>query len=202
MDKSSLNEFKNSTHSQEKATTQSSLIQEAFEKYYNLMFELSHLCRLYHSTFNEISRLNIRESILHKEVSEARKQELDRKLTLLEEDIKNITNTLVAHLDRMEDLLKNEAVAIMRQEAFEINRDHISAMCEYRSSMQSLKAIQKYSDCPERMRVSLYTLETKKKALHIAIKEYNDKNLRLMDYKLMDVLEAEETAKNEMYNMK
>lgn len=198
----SLNEFKNSTSSKETATTQSNSIQEAFEKYYDLMFELSHLCRLYHSTFNEISRQNIRETILHKEVSEKDKQKLDHKLTLIEEDIKNITNTLVAHLDRMEDLLKNEAVAIMKQKAFEINRDHVSAMCEYRSSMQSLKSIQKYSDCPERMRVSLYILETKKRALHIAIKEYNDKNLRLMDYKLMDVLEAEEEAKNEMNSMK
>lgn len=175
-------------------------LKAAFEKYFDLMFELSHLCFLYHSVFGEISRRNTCATILilHKEFSEAEKQELDDKLTLIEEDIKKATNSVAAHLDYMENLLKNETAAVAEQETYKIDKAHIVTMCQYRCCLQSLRAIQKFCDNPERMSVSLDILETKKKALHIAIKEYNDKNLQLMNYKLMDVLEAEEEAKNEM----
>lgn len=82
-------------------------------------------------------------------------------------------------------------------ETNQVNRMHISTMGDYNTCIQRLKSLEKEYKEWDFSKVNFSQTDTEKMKLNIAIKKYNDNNLKLMDYKLYDVFEAQRIAKEE-----
>lgn len=63
--------------------------------------------------------------------------------------------------------------------------------------IQRLKSLEKEYKEWDFSKVNFSQTDTEKMNLNIAIKKYNDNSLKLMDYKLYDVFEAQRIAKEE-----
>ena len=172
-------------------------IVEAFKTYQSLIHELHKLYFQYIQLFNQLNRQCILEATFGESVPEEEKSQTDDNVVKLEEDIQKIKSEISKHLQFMEFLLKRENVALQERAVFHLNRSHISTMVEYQTCITQFKNLQIQYEDYDFSKIDLYSLEVEKTKLNIAIKEYNDKNLRLMDYKLYDISELLAIAKEE-----
>lgn len=172
-------------------------IVEAFKTYQSLIHELHKLYFQYIQLFNQLNRQCILEATFGESVPEEEKSQTDDNVVKLEEDIQKIKSEISKHFQFMEVLLKRENVALQERAVFNLNRSHISTMLEYQTCIQQFKNLQIQNEDYDFSKIDLSPLEIEKKKLNIAIKEYNDKNLKLMDYKLYDVFEVQAIVKEE-----
>lgn len=172
-------------------------IVEAFKTYQTLVHELHKLYFQYVQLFNQLTRQYILEATFDESISEEEKSQTTDSIVQLEDDIQAIKTEISKHLQFMEFLLKRENVALQERAVFHLNRSHISTMVEYQTCITQFKNLQIQYEDYDFSKIDLYSLEVEKTKLNIAIKEYNDKNLRLMDYKLYDISELLAIAKEE-----
>lgn len=170
---------------------------ESFKIYHDLMYELSNLYFDYSVTFNQLEQQVFKESVLNEKVSDEEKEEIENKISYLENNISKVQSLISSHLKIMETLLKKENSALQETEAEKINRMHISIMEDYNICIQLLKSLERKYREWDFSKVSFSQIDVEKMKLNIAIKKYNDNNLKLMDYKLYDIFEAQKIAKEE-----
>lgn len=171
-------------------------IVDDFKHYQMLMLSLETACFKYHQLLAQRKVCLFNERVLKEDFSDKREQ-LEHSINELKEKISALIERIDYHIESMNMHLKNESVALQKSEVNEINSDHVDAMRSYdycTSRMTTLKKQYKDWDSSE---VSFVELDRKKMLLNIAIKEYNDKNLRLMNYKLLDVFEALKVVKEQ-----
>lgn len=174
-----------------------SKVLESFKTYHDLMYKLSNLYFDYCGTFNQLEQQIFKESVLNEKVSDEEKGEIENKISDLENNISKVQSSISSHLKIMETLLKKENCALRETEAKKVNRMHISTMGDYNTCIQRLKSLEKEYEEWDFSKVSFSQIDAGKMKLNIAIKKYNDNNLKLMDYKLYDILEAQKIAKEE-----
>ena len=170
---------------------------KSFKTYHDLMYKLSNLYFDYYRAFNQLEQQVFKESVLNEKVSAEEKEEIENKISDLENNISKILSSISSHLKIMEILLKKENVALQETEANQVNRMHISTMGDYNICIQRLKSLEKEYKEWDFSKVNFSQTDTEKMKLNIAIKKYNDNNLKLMNYKLYDVFEAQRIAKEE-----
>lgn len=170
---------------------------KSFKIYHDLMYKLSNLYFDYHIAFNQLEQQIFKESVLNEKVSDEEKREIENEISDLENNISKVQSSISSHLKIMETLLKKENVALQETEANRINRMHISTIEDYNVCIQQLKSLEKEYKDWDFSKVSFSQIDAEKMKLNIAIKKYNDNNLKLMDYKLYDVFEAQRIAKEE-----
>lgn len=170
---------------------------KSFKTYHDLMYKLSNLYFDYYRAFNQLEQQVFKESVLNEKVSDEEKEDIENKISDLENNISKILSSISSHLKIMEILLKKENVALQETEANQVNRMHISTMRDYNICIQRLKSLEKEYKEWDFSKVNFSQTDTEKMKLNIAIKKYNDNNLKLMDYKLYDVFEAQRIAKEE-----
>ena len=172
-------------------------ILESFKIYHSLMYKLSNLYFDYYRAFNQLEQQIFEESVLNEKISDEEKEEVENKISDLEDNISKVLVSISSHLKIMEALLKKENNALQEKEAKKINRMHISTMGDYNSCIQRLKSLEKEYEKWDFSKVDFSQTDAEKMKLNIAIKKYNDNNLKMMDYKLYDVFEAQKIAKEE-----
>lgn len=170
---------------------------ESFKIYQDLMYKLSNLYFDYSVTFNQLEQQVFKESVLNEKVSDEEKEEIENKISYLENNISKVQSLISSHLKIMETLLKKENSALQEMEAEKINRMHISIMEDYNICIQLLKSLERKYKEWDFSKVNFSQIDTEKMKLNIAIKRYNDNNLKLMNYKLYDIFEAQKIAKEE-----
>lgn len=170
---------------------------ESFKIYHDLMYKLSNLYFDYSVTFNQLEQQIFKESVLNEKVSGEEKEEIENKISYLENNISKVQSLISSHLKIMETLLKKENSALQETEAEKINRMHISIMEDYNICIQLLKSLERKYKEWDFSKVNFSQIDTEKMKLNIAIKRYNDNNLKLMNYKLYDIFEAQKIAKEE-----
>lgn len=172
-------------------------VYKSFKTYHDLMYKLSNLYFDYSVTFNQLEQQAFKESVLNEKVSDEEKEEIENKISYLENNISKVQSLISSHLKIMETLLKKENNALQETEAEKINRMHISIMEDYNICIQLLKSLEKEYKEWDFSKVSFSQIDAEKMKLNIAIKKYNVNNLKLMDYKLYDIFEAQKIAKEE-----
>ena len=170
---------------------------KSFKTYHDLMYKLSNLYFDYYRSFNQLEQQIFKESVLNEKVSDREKEEIENKISDLENNISKILSSISSHLKIMEILLKKENVALQETEVNQVNRMHISTMGDYNTCIQRLKSLEREYKEWDFSKVNFSQTDTEKMKLNIAIKKYNDNNLKLMDYKLYGVFEAQRIAKEE-----
>lgn len=178
-----------------------SIILEDFKVYQALMAELRSLVSQYRRAFKQLENQVYRESILNEEISDTDKKIVERRIFLLQERIDGLLPEIEDHIQKMKNHLKNEYVALTETEVEEVNRKHISTMTLYVSCVVELEDLEKdYKDWDFSC-VSFYRVDAEKAKLNSAIQQYNNTNLRLMDYKIYEVPEALKAARDETNNV-
>lgn len=170
---------------------------ESFKTYHDLMYKLSNLYFDYSVTFNQLEQQVFKESVLNEKVSDEEKEEIENRISYLENNISKVQSLVSSHLKIMETLLKKENSALQETEAEKINRMHVSIMEDYNICIQLLKSLERKYKEWDFSKVNFSQIDTEKMKLNIAIKRYNDNNLKLMNYKLYDIFEAQKIAKEE-----
>lgn len=170
---------------------------ESFKIYHDLMYKLSNLYFDYSVTFNQLEQQVFKESVLNEKVSDEEKEEIENKISYLENNISKVQSLISSHLKIMETLLKKENSALQETEAEKINRMHISIMEDYNICIQLLKSLERNYKEWDFSKVNFSQIDAEKMKLNIAIKRYNDSNLKSVDYKLYDIFEAQKIAKEE-----
>lgn len=178
-----------------------SIILEDFKVYQALMAELRSLVSQYRRAFKQLENQVYRESILNEEISDTDKKIVERRIFLLQERIDGLLPEIEDHIQKMKNHLKNEYVALTETEVEEVNKKHISTMTLYVSCVVELEDLEKdYKDWDFSC-VSFYRVDAEKAKLNSAIQQYNNTNLRLMDYKIYEVPEALKAARDETNNV-
>ena len=173
-----------------------------FRTYQELLLELDKLYFQYQSLMRRMNVQFFREQVLHEKVSEDEREKIAKQIADLESSIEILIPEISEHMQRMKGNLKKENTDLPKDEIDTINRDHADAMSSYNYCVSRLKTLEsRYTDW-DFSKVDFSKLDSKKMQLNIAIKKYNEVNLKLMDYKLYDVFEAQEIAKNEEKDLK
>ena len=113
------------------------------------------------------------------------------------EHIQHGSDSLQGQINICQRQLPNTLNAIENAEANQVNRMHISTIGDYSTCIQRLKSLEREYKEWDFSKVNFSQTDTEKMRLNIAIKKYNESNLKLMDYKLYDVFEAQRIAKEE-----
>lgn len=182
---------------EKKRVKEENKVLKSFKIYHDLMYKLSNLYFDYSVTFNQLEQQIFKESVLNEKVSDEEKEEIENKISYLESNISKVQSLISSHLKIMETLLKKENGALQETEAEKINRMHISIMEDYNICIQLLKSLERKYKEWYFSKVNFSQIDTEKMKLNIAIKRYNDNNLKLMNYKLYDIFEAQKIAKEE-----
>lgn len=170
-------------------------IVNSFKTYRSLMRHLHSLCTQLRSLLRRASVQSFRETVLNEKISDEEKNIIKKDIEDLNYSIQCLIPEITDHLQRMNDLLEKENEALTESQVYRINRDHVTAMEDYHlcvSKFEDLKKDYKDYDFSE---VKFFELERQKIQLNIQIKKYNNNNLRLMNYKLYDMQEAYEHAR-------
>ena len=201
----SLNEFKNFTHPKKVTTRRSramkSTILEDFKIYQSLIAELRALVFQYRQAFKQLENQVYKESILNERISNQDKKRVERRIFLLQERINGMLPEIEDHIQKMKNHLENEYIALTESEVEEINRKHISTMTLYINCVIELEDLKKNYKDWDFSCVSFYKVDAEKAKLNSAIQQYNNTNLRLMDYKVYEVSEALKAARDEISNV-
>ena len=169
-----------------------------FKYYQKLMFDLDILCFQYKQLLSQKNVMLHNERALNEAMSDKEKAKMDYEIGKIKAAIDSLIITITKHLARMNGHLENESVALQKSEVDEINSDHVDAMESYEYCTSRIATLKKRHENWTFSEISFVELDKKKMLLNIAIKNYNDKNLRLMNYKLLDIFEALKVAKEQL----
>lgn len=174
---------------------------EDFKKYRQLMQTLSSLYFKYLSLLRRIEVRFDREQVLNEKISDKEMSEIEQDVLDLELTIEDVIRELNEHIRYMKDNLAKENVALTELAVTETNSRHVDAMEYYNNCFYRLDSLKARHPDYDFSKIDFSVLESKKRELNIAIQRYNDNNLRLMNYKLISVKEAQVEAENRLMNL-
>lgn len=176
-------------------------IVEDFKKYQQLMLTLDSLYSRYLSLLRRVEVRFDRERVLNEKISDEEMSDIEQEVLDLELKIEDAAKELNEHVRLMKDDLARENVALPESEINKVNSRHIRAMEYYNSCFHRLDTLKSWHPDYDFFEIDFSVLESKKRELNIAIQKYNNNNLRLMDYKLISVKEAQDEAENRLANV-
>lgn len=175
-----------------------------FKTYRDLMKKLNMLYSQYQRLLNSLIMRRAEERVLNETISDEEKEEIEQDILDLENSIEGTIKDISRLLRYLNANLEKEYAALTEKEVYEANEYHINVMNEYFNCDDRLETLKKWYPNYDFSKIDFFSaLEAKRTRLDIAIKRYNNFNLRLMEYKLLTSREAQAIAwsdKTELVN--
>lgn len=175
-----------------------------FKTYRDLMKKLNMLYSQYQRLLNSLIMRRAEERVLNETISDEEKEEIEQDILDLENSIEGTIKDISRLLRYLNANLEKEYAALTEKEVYEANEYHINVMNEYFNCDDRLETLKKWYPNYDFSKIDFFSaLEAKRTRLDIAIKRYNNFNLRLMEYKLLTGREAQAVAwsdKTELVN--
>lgn len=166
-----------------------------FKTYRDLMKKLNMLYSQYQRLLNSLIMRRAEERVLNETISDEEKEEIEQDILDLENSIEGTIKDISRLLRYLNANLEKEYAALTEKEVYEANEYHINVMNEYFNCDDRLETLKKWYPNYDFSKIDFFSaLEAKRTRLDIAIKRYNNFNLRLMEYKLLTGREAQAIA--------
>ena len=170
-------------------------IVDSFKTYRDLMKKLNMLYSQYQRLLNSLMMRHAEERVLNETISDEEKEEIEQEIFDLESSIEGTIKDISRLLRYLNANLEKEYAALTEKEVYEANEYHINIMNEYFNCDDRLETLKKWHPNYDFSKIDFFSaLEAKRTRLDIAIKRYNNFNLRLMEYKLLTGREAQAAA--------
>lgn len=174
-------------------------LEQYFKEYKNLMMHLSTLFECWTTSYSLLEDQVFRENVLKEKLADQEKEELDKKITDLEFQIKNCENSIINIINKIKRTLERRlyySLSVINS----INQEHIEAMKYYDRLIDDYKeAMIRFGK--HNINISFVKLEQSKLKLNTSIKDFNEKMILAHNIgaRLIDTNEALSTAKRKEF---
>lgn len=172
-------------------------LQQAFEKYVAIAYELEEVIFDFSNCFSEQFHQEFKEQILHEKVSLKEKESLKIEIKSLSQRVKDLYTMFLNQTSIVETAVKNAKQYINEITVGYLNDDHLKTFLKYVPAIKSFQHLEKsYPDYNFKKIINVSAMDRQKFKLNKAIDDFNFRLLSDSKVKLMTadecIAEAEE----------
>lgn len=172
-------------------------LEDVFDEYSDLTFALDQLSFDYSREIDRLGILPVYKDVIE-EYAKINEDELKQTIADFENRIIESLRDLIKYLKVVCKFIKSENAILPEEDIKRINRSHYWIEHDYRSIFVRIELKRKYySDEWNFSKIDFSEIEDEKEKLDSAINEYNENNLKSVDYKLQGVYEIRKILKKQ-----
>ena len=164
-------------------------LKDAFKQYEDLMFALQRVISDYARSLSKLHKLPGFKDII-KEYAEMNEDDLKQDIVNFENQLIELMQDIANHIKDVCKLLKRENTALSEEDIESLNKYHRWGLQDYITSITQIEFKKDlFPDLWDYSKIDFSEIDNENEKLDSAIKEYNENNLKLVEYKLQGVYE-------------